>query len=85
MSKEEFFQNSLSKNLYLRFFKSDLSIIIKKQFNFFIKYKIDRKYFPVLSKWQRNYSIKHILTEIRKTMTLKENIKLAQPPEGSSY
>ncbi len=47
--------------------------------------EIDRKYFPVLAKWQRNFSIKHALQDIRKTMTQKENIKLQQPPEGSTY
>jgi len=47
--------------------------------------EVDRKHFPVLSKWQRNYSIKHVLQDIRKTMTLKENLKLQQPPEGTTY
>lgn len=47
--------------------------------------EVDRKHFQILSKWQRNYSIKHVLQDIRKTMTLKENLKLTQPPEGSMY
>ena len=47
--------------------------------------EVDRKQFSILSKWQRNYSIKHVLQEIRKSMALKENLKLTQPPEGSSY
>lgn len=40
---------------------------------------------PVLSRWQRNYSIKTILQELRRAMTLKENLKLSQPPEGSTF
>lgn len=47
--------------------------------------EVDRKVFPVLGKWQRSYSIKHVLQDIRRSMTAKENIKLAQPPEGSTY
>lgn len=47
--------------------------------------EVDRKHFACLQKWQRNYSIKQVLSEIRKTMSLKENIKLTQPPEGSNY
>ncbi len=50
-----------------------------------IFFKVDRKHFSVLAKWQRNYSIKHVLQDIRKTMTMKENLKLQQPPEGTTY
>ena len=39
----------------------------------------------VLSQWQRNFTIKTYLQELRRQMTQKENMKLAQPPEGSSY
>ena len=55
---------------------------IYAKFNFF---QVDRKHFSVLAKWQRNYSIKHVLQDIRKTMTMKENLKLQQPPEGTTY
>ncbi len=47
--------------------------------------EVDRKHFTSLTRWQRNYSIKHVLQDIRKTMTQKENIKLSQPTEGLSY
>lgn len=47
--------------------------------------EIDKKHFQTLNKWQRNYSIKNALQDIRKTMTNKENAKLQQPPENSVY
>jgi len=47
--------------------------------------EIDPKAFAMLTKWQRGYTIKHILTELRRMMTLKENSKLSQPPEGTTY
>ena len=40
---------------------------------------------PVLHRWQRDYTIKTVLQELRRHMQLKDNIKLQQPPEGSSY
>lgn len=46
---------------------------------------VDRRVISVLNRWQRNYSIKTILQELRRAMTLKENLKLGQPPEGSSF
>ncbi|KAH9407636.1 Ubiquitin-conjugating enzyme E2 variant 2 [Tyrophagus putrescentiae] len=46
---------------------------------------VDRRVVSVLSRWQRNYSIKTILQELRRAMTLKENLKLNQPPEGSQF
>ncbi|KAI2806622.1 hypothetical protein RDWZM_006473 [Blomia tropicalis] len=46
---------------------------------------VDRRLISVLSRWQRNYSIKTILQELRRGMTLKENLKLNQPPEGSQF
>lgn len=46
---------------------------------------LDSRYFPVLSRWQRNYSIKTVLEELRKAMVLKENQKLNQPPMGSIF
>jgi ubiquitin-conjugating enzyme E2 variant len=50
-----------------------------------VVFKVDRKTFPVLTRWQRNYSIKLILQDIRKTMLTKENAKLPQPAESSTY
>lgn len=47
--------------------------------------KVDRRTVSLLSHWQRNYSIKMVLQELRRIMTLKENLKLSQPPEGTSF
>jgi len=46
---------------------------------------VDRRVVPVLARWQRNYSIKTVLQELRKAMTVKENQKFAQPPEGTTF
>lgn len=40
---------------------------------------------PMLSRWNRDYTIKSVLQELRRLMLLKDNMKLSQPPEGSSY
>lgn len=48
-------------------------------------YKVDNRSVPVLAKWQREYTIKTVLQELRRLMTLKENMKLSQPPEGSTF
>ncbi|XP_061506597.1 ubiquitin-conjugating enzyme E2 variant 2 isoform X1 [Anopheles gambiae] len=47
--------------------------------------QVDHRMVPVLSRWNRDYTIKTILQEIRRIMTLKENLKLTQPPEGSCF
>eukprot|EP00794_Sanderia_malayensis_P018753 gene18754-20644_t len=47
--------------------------------------QLERKACPLLNKWQRSYTLKAVLYDIRKMMTLKENMKLPQPPEGSCY
>ncbi|EDV25552.1 Ubiquitin-conjugating enzyme E2 variant 2 [Trichoplax sp. H2] len=44
-----------------------------------------RSKMPVLARWQRNYTIKALLTELRRLMSAKENAKVAQPPESSTY
>ena len=44
---------------------------------------VDRKATQVLSHWQRHYSIKTVLQELRRLMTAKENMKTPQPPEGT--
>ena len=49
------------------------------------KLQVDNRSVPILSKWQREYTIKTVLTELRRLMTLKENMKLSQPPEGSTF
>ncbi|XP_070575955.1 ubiquitin-conjugating enzyme E2 variant 2-like [Ptychodera flava] len=46
---------------------------------------IDRKSCQVLARWQRSFTIKTLLQELRRMMTLKENAKLPQPPEGSTF
>ncbi|PSN50792.1 Ubiquitin-conjugating enzyme E2 variant 2 [Blattella germanica] len=46
---------------------------------------VDNRAVPVLARWQRDYTIKTVLQELRRIMTLKENMKLSQPPEGSSF
>merc|ERR1712123_432196 len=46
---------------------------------------VDVRAVPVLCRWDRNYTIKSVLQELRRQMLLKDNIKLSQPPEGASY
>nr|CAG4648379.1 EOG090X0I8J [Moina brachiata]SVE93365.1 EOG090X0I8J [Moina brachiata] len=46
---------------------------------------VDKRMVSTLVKWQRNYTIKTILQELRRMMTLKENMKLPQPPEGTNF
>lgn len=46
---------------------------------------VDRRVVPILARWQRNYSIKTVLQELRKAMTVKENQKFVQPPEGTTF
>jgi len=46
---------------------------------------VDHRLVPMLSRWSRDYTIKSMLQEIRRIMTMKDNIKLAQPPEGSCF
>lgn len=46
---------------------------------------VDRRVVPVLARWQRNYSIKTVLQELRRAMIVKENQKFVQPPEGTTF
>ncbi|KAK7041576.1 E2 ubiquitin-conjugating protein mms2 [Paramarasmius palmivorus] len=46
---------------------------------------VDRSKLPVLSGWNRNYSIETVLVEMRKEMASFNNRKLPQPPEGSTF
>jgi len=46
---------------------------------------VDPRSLPILSRWQRDYTLKTILQELRRQMTAKENLKLTQPPEGSMF
>lgn len=58
-------------------------LLLSKETKF--PYKVDNRSVPVLAKWQREYTIKTVLQELRRLMTLKENMKLSQPPEGSTF
>lgn len=55
------------------------------QHNESIVFQVDHRLVPMLSRWNREYTIKTMLQEIRRIMTMKDNIKLAQPPEGSCF
>lgn len=46
---------------------------------------VDRRIVPILARWQRIYSIKTVLQELRKAMVAKENQKFTQPPEGHTF
>jgi len=46
---------------------------------------IDNRQVPVLARWQREYTIKTALQELRRLMTVKDNLKLTQPPEGATF
>jgi len=46
---------------------------------------VDRRNVAILARWQRSYSIKTVLQELKRIMTLKENSKLSQPPEGTMF
>jgi len=46
---------------------------------------VDHRLVPMLARWNREYTIKSTLQEIRRIMTLKDNLKLTQPPEGSCF
>uniref|UniRef100_A0AC35FL14 UBC core domain-containing protein n=1 Tax=Panagrolaimus sp. PS1159 TaxID=55785 RepID=A0AC35FL14_9BILA len=47
---------------------------------------IQNRYLPSLRSWSVNYYIKNVLEDIRKhMMTAKENLRLPQPPEGSTF
>ena len=47
--------------------------------------QINPREMPMLCHWQNSYTLCALLKEIRRLMTLKENCKLTQPPEGSTY
>ena len=47
--------------------------------------RVDKRCVSCMNRWSRASNLKTVLTDVRKLMTLKENTKLPQPPEGSSY
>jgi len=46
---------------------------------------VDIRAVQILSRWNREYTIKILLQELRRLMLQKENVKLSQPPEGSVF
>ena len=46
---------------------------------------VDKKTVGVLHRWQRSYTLKTVLTELRRMMTQKEFAKLPQPSENTTY
>lgn len=46
---------------------------------------VDRRSTPILSRWQRSYSIKTVLQDLRRAMIAKDNTRLQQPPEGATF
>ncbi|CAL8070136.1 unnamed protein product [Orchesella dallaii] len=46
---------------------------------------VDNRQVPMLARWQREYTIKTVLQELRRLMTVKDNLKLTQPPEGATF
>lgn len=50
-----------------------------------LQFQIDHRLVPMLTRWNREYTIKSMLQEIRRIMTMKDNLKLPQPPEGSCF
>jgi len=47
--------------------------------------RVDKRVVGCMNRWNRASNIKTVLTDLRKLMTLKENTKLPQPPESSTY
>jgi len=46
---------------------------------------VEARNIPFLCRWSADHTIKGVLQELRRLMTQKENMKLQQPPEGSTY
>ncbi|XP_077458522.1 ubiquitin-conjugating enzyme E2 variant 1 [Stigmatopora argus] len=46
---------------------------------------VDIKALPSLYRWKHSSKMCDVLMEIKRHMTLKENYKLSQPPEGQTY
>ena len=51
----------------------------------FWKFQVEPRMVPILQRWQRDYTLKTVLQELRRLMLMKENMKLTQPPEGSVF
>ncbi|VAI17246.1 unnamed protein product [Triticum turgidum subsp. durum] len=46
---------------------------------------IEEKKFSLLANWQREYTMEHVLTQLKKDMAATQNRKLVQPPEGTFF
>lgn len=46
---------------------------------------VDRRVLPSLARWQRNNTIRFVLEDLKRVMMAKENNRLHQPPEGSTF
>lgn len=62
-----------------------MEVKIKIVYKLLWSVQVDNRQVPILARWQRDYTIKTVLQELRRLMTLKENMKLSQPPEGSTF
>ena len=51
----------------------------------YVYLKVNPREVQILSRWLRTYTISTLLKELRRMMASKENMKLAQPPENSTY
>jgi len=68
-------RNSISLPTY--FYKISINPHFKKQ--------VDRRVLSVMSRWQKNNTIRHILEDLRRTMMAKESGRLHQPAEGTTF
>ncbi|RLM75010.1 ubiquitin-conjugating enzyme E2 variant 1C-like [Panicum miliaceum] len=46
---------------------------------------VEGKKLQMLSNWQREYTMEHILTQLKKEMAAPHNRKLVPPPEGTFF
>ena len=47
--------------------------------------RVDASQFPMLGNWRAEYTLEHVLTELRRSMASADNRKLPQPPEGTMF
>ncbi|KAK6544396.1 E2 ubiquitin-conjugating protein mms2 [Orbilia ellipsospora] len=46
---------------------------------------VDATKLPCLAQWRYEYTMEHVLVELRRSMGIPQNKKLPQPPEGSTF
>ena len=64
------------------------TVVVRKYMiyrNLTILFQVDPRAVTVLARWNREYTIKTVLQELKRQMLIKENIKLSQPPEGAMF